>query len=359
MNKKTLSLLIALIIFTANTFSQDVEADTVKEITTERISIIGVGDMMLGTNYPEKSYLPPNDGKDILAPVAHILTNADITFGNLEGVLLTDKGNPKKCNDPKICYAFKSPDHYVKYFKEAGFDLVSIANNHIGDFGTPGTENTVRLLKEEEIYFAGLTSYPYTTFTKNGIKYGFCAFAPNFGTVSIHDYKNAQNIVAHLDSISDIVIVSFHGGAEGQAYNRITRKGETFIGENRGNPYEFARKVIDAGADIVFGHGPHVIRAIDLYKGRFIAYSLGNFATYARFNISGISGYAPIVKVYVDKTGKFIEAEVFSARQFGEGGPVIDENQNAFKEMKRLTKLDIPEAPFIFHDNGKITITDK
>ena len=359
MIKKTINLLLLLFVFIPYSFSQDFEEDTLTISKTDTISIIGVGDMMLGTNYPDKSYLPPNDGKDILSAVAHILRDADVTFGNLEGVLLTALGNPKKCNDPKICYAFKSPDHYVKHFKEAGFDVVSIANNHVGDFGTPGTENTVRLLQEEEIYYAGLTTYPYTTFTIDDVRYGFCAFAPNYGTVSIHDYKNAQRIVSLLDSISDIVIVSFHGGAEGQAHNRITRKGETFIGENRGNPYEFARKVIDAGADIVFGHGPHVIRAIDIYKDRFIAYSLGNFATYGRFNISGISGYAPIVKVYVDKTGKFLEAEVFSARQYGEGGPVLDENQSALKEIKRLTKLDIPEAGFNFRDDGKITVDKK
>ena len=145
----------------------------------DSISIIGVGDMMLGTNYPSKSYLPINDGKDILSPVKYILENADITFGNLEGVILSEGGTVKSCSNPSVCYAFRMPNHYVNYFKDAGFDILSVANNHVGDFGEEGRENTVKLLKEVDIKFAGLLKYPFTIFEKNGVKYGFCAFAPN------------------------------------------------------------------------------------------------------------------------------------------------------------------------------------
>jgi poly-gamma-glutamate capsule biosynthesis protein CapA/YwtB (metallophosphatase superfamily) len=318
------------------------------------IKVVGVGDLMIGTNFPSDKYLPPNDGKDILAPVHPILKGADLTFGNLEGVLLTGEGQVKKCSDPTKCYAFKSPDHYVNYYKEAGFDVLSVANNHVGDFGDVGRKNTVRLLNETGIHFAGLEDYPYTTFEKDGIRYGFCAFAPNTGTIKINDYQRAREIIQHLDSVSDIVIVSFHGGAEGAKYNRVTRKTEMFLGENRGNPHEFARMAIDAGADIVFGHGPHVVRAVDVYKDRFIAYSLGNFATYARFNLSGPNGLAPLLEVEVDEEGKFIQAKVYSAKQLGEGGPTLDETGAAFEEIKRLTKLDIPEAELEFLEGGMI-----
>lgn len=318
----------------------------------EGVTIIGVGDMMLGTNFPSDSYLPPNDGKDLLKEVTPILDSADLTFGNLEGVLLTGTAQSKKCSDPTKCYAFKSPDHYVNYFKDAGFDVLSIANNHVGDFGDTGRSNTVRLLEENEIHFAGLLNYPYSIFVKDSITYGFCAFAPNTGTVRITDYDTARAIVQHLDSLCDIVIVSFHGGAEGAKYNRITRKTEMFLGENRGNPYEFARVVIDAGADVVFGHGPHVVRAVDLYKGKFIAYSLGNFATYGRFNLRGPNGLAPIIQVEVDKEGNFIKGKIYSALQVGEGGPTLDPENAALKEIIRLTQLDIPEAGLVFNVDG-------
>ncbi|MDR2205599.1 MAG: CapA family protein [Flavobacteriaceae bacterium] len=318
----------------------------------DTVSIIGVGDIMLGTNYPSADYLPPNDGKDLLAPVKNILADATVTFGNLEGTLLTGNGTVKKCKNPNVCYAFKSPEHYADYIKDAGFDVVSIANNHVGDFGEIGRKNTVEILKSKEIAFAGLEEYPFATFEKDGIKFGFCAFAPNNGTIKITDYENAKKIVQHLDSICDIVIVSFHGGAEGSNYQHITRKNELFLGENRGNPYEFARVVIDAGADVVFGHGPHLTRAMDLYKDRFIAYSLGNFATYKQFNLKGSLGVAPIVKVFTDKNGKFLEAKITAIKQEGEGGPILDETGTAIREIQNLTKTDVPETDLTISDEG-------
>ncbi len=344
-----------LLILTLVSFIQ-LSSQTIKELPeqSDTVTIIGVGDIMMGTNYPSESYLPPNDGKDIFDPVKEILRDADLTFGNLEGVLLSGKGKVKKCNDPRYCYAFKSPDHYAAYLKEAGFDVVSIANNHARDFGKPGTENTRKLLTEQEIHFAGLLQDPYKIFTHNGIKYGFCAFAPNNGTVSINDYKNAREIVSHLDSLCNIVIVSFHGGGEGLKFRHLSKKREYYLNENRGNPYEFSRVVIDAGADIVFGHGPHVTRAIDLYKDRFISYSMGNFCTYGRFNLRGPKGHAPILKVSVNRNGEFLFAEIISTKQTGEGGPRPDKKNSVLKEIIELTKKDIPESELEIFDNGLV-----
>ncbi len=322
---------------------------------TRNITIIGVGDIMLGTNYPSVNHLPPNDGRDLLNPVKDILSSADLTFANLEGVILSGAGVPKKCSNPSTCFAFKSPDHYGAYLRDAGIDLVSLANNHVGDFGAPGKSNTVRVLEELGIKYAGLAEYPSVVFTKGDVRYGFCAFAPNNGTMQINDYKEAARIVKELKSKSDIVIVSFHGGAEGSDKTRVTRKTEHFLGENRGNPYEFARMVIDAGADIVFGHGPHVTRAIDIYKGRFIAYSLGNFCTYGRFNLSGNLGFAPIIKVTVNGQGEFVDAEITSVRQPGKGGPIIDDGHSALKEIIKLTNLDFPETELVLGQDGKVT----
>lgn len=319
-----------------------------------KINIIGVGDIMLGTNFPNEGYLPPHDGKFILKPVKEIIKEADIAFGNLEGVFLTEDGNVKKCSNPNVCYAFKMPDHYAAYLKEAGFDLLSIANNHVRDFGSPGTSNTMKTLRETGIYHAGLLECPYTTFKKGTITYGFAAFAPNIGTVSINDYAQARRIISHLDSISDIVIVSFHGGAEGPTKNHITREKEIFLGENRGNPYEFSRIAIDAGADVIFGHGPHVSRAIDLYKGRFIAYSMGNFATFGRFNLKGPNGISPIISIIVDNQGRFISGKIIATRQLGQGGPVLDAQNKAIEEIKTLTESDIPECLLKIQKNGTI-----
>lgn len=315
--------------------------------------VLGVGDMMLGTHFPKRSYLPPQDGKTLLEPVHSILQSADFTMGNLEGVLLSGKGKVKSCRDTQYCYAFKMPDHYGNYFKEAGFDALSLANNHTNDFGAEGKTNTRRILDSLNIAYAGLTETPYALIEMDSVKYGFCAFSPNRGTCSITDTAEAQAIVQHLDSLADVVIVSFHGGGEGFDFQNITDKTETYLGENRGNPYRFARAVIDAGADVVFGHGPHLPRAVDLYKGRFIAYSLGNFATYARFNLRGAKGYAPMAMIAVNKQGRFLEGRIVSALQRGEGGPKPDPEQRAYKEIRRLTEADFPNGPIRFEEDGR------
>jgi poly-gamma-glutamate capsule biosynthesis protein CapA/YwtB (metallophosphatase superfamily) len=235
--------------------------------------------------------------------------------------------------------------------KYAGFNLFSIANNHVSDLGEPGRLNTISILKEHDIRYAGQTSCPWDTLTVKGLLVGMTAFAPNKGCLNINDEKELQKIVKKLDSFCDIVIVSFHGGAEGQSHTHVPRKHEMFLGQDRGDVYAFARQAIDAGADVVLGHGPHITRAIDMYKGRFIAYSMGNFCTYEKFNIKGISGMAPIFELRVSSKGEFLEGKVVSTRQFGRGGPVIDEEQSVIEEIKRLTAEDVPEIDVKFNQN--------
>lgn len=322
-------------------------------------SIIGVGDIMMGTDFPNKSYLPPNnDCFPLFEPVKHILNDADVTFGNLEGCFLDEGKVVKKCKDTTICYAFKMPSKYAFCLAASGFDVVSLANNHVGDFGDPGRLNTIQMLDSVGINYGGLLSNPTSIFERNGIKIGFCAFSPNTGTLSITDIPTAKRIVTELKKQCDIVIASFHGGAEGADHRNVTKETEVFYGENRGNVYEFARHVIDAGADVVFGHGPHVTRSIDLYKGRFIAYSLGNFCTYSRFNLRGPNGFAPIIKVHVDKNGKFVKGEIISTMQVGQGGPLIDIDNQVIKEIIRLTSQDFPESLLVIENDGTIHLKD-
>lgn len=335
-----------------------VSKDTVAVIN-EMLSVIGVGDIMLGTHFPHKGYLPPNDNcNPLLAPVKHILTDADITFGNLEGSFLDEGKVVKKCRDSTKCYAFKMPEKYIDCLANTGFDVVSLANNHVGDFGDAGRIKTISLLDSVGISYGGLLGYPTSVFERNGKKIGFCAFSPNRGTCSINNIPVAKRIVSELKEKTDIVIVSFHGGAEGAKHRNITRETEIYYGEDRGNVYEFARHVIDAGADIVFGHGPHVTRAIDLYKDRFIAYSLGNFCTYGRFNLQGAKGFAPIIKVLIDKNGKFVQGQIFPIVQKGRGGAELDPQDRAIREVIRLTKSDFPESELAITSDGIIKIKE-
>ncbi|MCL2219205.1 MAG: CapA family protein [Chitinispirillia bacterium] len=327
----------------------------------DTLSFAGVGDILVGRNWPDATpVLPPEDGASVFKDAKDILRGVDVAFGNLEGVFLDSGGTPKQCSNPSMCHNFRMPERYVKHFVDAGFDLLNVANNHSGDFGDAGRKTTARVLQEAGIGFAGFVGTHETyVLEKGGIRYGLVGFAPNIGTVSIHDIPRAQQLVRELKAKSDIVIVSSHMGAEGAKHANITRKPETFVGENRGNPYEFARQMIDAGADIFFGHGPHVVRAMDLYKGKFIVYSLGNFATTTGMNINGTAGYAPIVTIRTDRHGNFIDGQIHSFIQSGVSGerrPFADPTGACIKEFKRLTEADIPEVGLTIGNDGKIRL---
>ncbi len=317
------------------------------------LTIIGTGDIMLGTSWPSESYLPP--GKDcspILRPVHHVLQSGDLLFGNLEGVFCSEGGTPKRCKDLTKCYVFRMPDHFLDCILEAGYDVLSVANNHVNDFGPAGRASTAAMLDSADVAYAGFATHPWTLFEKEGVTYGFAAFAPNRGTMDLLDYDRAAEITAILDSMADVVIISFHGGAEGKDHQHVLRGNEEYLGANRGNVYHFAHRVVDAGADVVFGHGPHVTRAVELYRDRLICYSLGNFATYRRFNLRGPNGIAPIVKVKVDSEGNFMQGEVISIYQPGEGGPMIDPAGRASAKLKALTEFDFPDQELVVDSDG-------
>ena len=357
-------IFLSVILFTGcniDTGKKTIEEKNDKTLTKEikdkdsLIAVIMVGDVMLGTNYPSSSSLPPDDGKFVLNDAGEYLKVADVTIGNLEGTLLDKGGTPKECINPENCVSFRMPEHYAGYLKEAGFDIMSVANNHSGDMGEIGRKSTMETLERYGIEFAGYSTNPITIFEKDGVKFGFTAFAPNTGTQSIHDLKKAAKTVKELKKKCDIVIVSFHGGGEGSSATRVNRKREFYLGEDRGNVYDFAHTVVDAGADIVFGHGPHVPRGIELYRKRIIAYSLGNFCTYGKFGLSGNLGLAPVFKVYIKQNGEFDKGRIFPFKQIKRGIPVFDENYSVIRLMTELSESDFPESDIIIDDEGGIT----
>ena len=309
---------------------------------------------MPGSNYPSDYSLPPDDGESLFDSVKSVSGSADINFANLEGTLLDSGGKPKKCNTPENCVSFRIPERYAGILKKAGFDLLSTANNHSNDMGEEGKISTVNTLNKYNINFAGYNDHPSAVFKRNGITFGFTAFAPNTGTQNLNDIPNAVRVVSDLKKKCDIVIVSFHGGAEGYSAQRVSGSKEFFLGEDRGNVYEFAHEVIDAGADIVIGHGPHVPRALELYNGKLIAYSLGNFCTYGKFSLSGPQGIAPLLKVFLDRKGNFVKGKIYSFKQVKRGIPVPDIEMNAVKIIKTLTEKDFPANPIKISDSGDI-----
>ncbi|NOG96650.1 MAG: CapA family protein [Ignavibacteriae bacterium] len=321
-----------------------------QNISSTSISVAAVGDIMMGTDYP-RNRLPANDGRDLMIEVEDILKSADITFGNLEGTLL-DGGEPEKeCRDTNTCYIFRTPTHYVNNLSNAGFDVLSLANNHAFDFGAIGYDTTAKLLDQKGIKHSGKLGGG-VKWRKNNLSIGFIAFAPNDGCNQILDLHTARKKVSKLNDSCDIVIVSFHGGAEGTDAMHIADSMEIYYNELRGNVIQFAHAVVQAGADLVIGHGPHVPRAMEIFNDRLIAYSLGNFCTYKGFSVSGAKGLAPILMANLNPKGKFLGGKITSARQVRPKGPVPDSSEEAFSLIKFLTETDFENSKIIFFDDG-------
>ncbi|MCL7960976.1 MAG: CapA family protein [marine benthic group bacterium] len=339
-------------------------AASATDTRAETIRIVAVGDIMMGTAFPDSTYLDPRivpgvSPADLIgADLVEVLRSGDVVFGNLEGALFDEGGESKRCRNMDACYAFRSPEWYAGLLAGMGFNLMSLANNHSGDFLEAGRATTIAALEEHGIAFGGLAQAGAITGTlelADGTRVGLAGFSPNKGTVSIHDLDGLGRLVSELDRTHDLVIVSFHGGAEGADRTHVTREPEEFYGERRGNVYEFAHAAVDAGADVVIGHGPHVPRAVEVYRDRFIAYSLGNFWTWARFNLRGPNGLAPVLDLEVDRQGRVTAARVVSARQTGLGSPRLDPGGRAARLIAELSREDFPEIELEFGADGRIS----
>jgi poly-gamma-glutamate synthesis protein (capsule biosynthesis protein) len=166
----------------------------------------------------------------------------------------------------------------------------------------------------------------------------------------------ARSIVAEAARSADIVVVSFHGGAEGEAASQVVDIAEEYFGEDRGNVLQFAHAVVEAGADLVLGHGPHVPRAVELYRGRLIAYSLGNFWTYGNISIKGTRGVMPLLRVAVANDGTFLSGQMISMRQRLPGIPEPDSENTAIRLIATLSRADFPSSPLTITEAGDLRV---
>jgi poly-gamma-glutamate capsule biosynthesis protein CapA/YwtB (metallophosphatase superfamily) len=317
------------------------------------LTVAAVGDIMLGTDYP-KNILPDDDGVGFLADVTPFLASADIAFGNLEGVLMDGGEAVKQCKDVSACHLFRTPTRYAQYLAAAGFDVMSLANNHAHDFGEEGRSAGMQALETVGIRHSGREG-DVASWEVAGLRVALIAFAPNIGAHMLNEYAHAAELVAELASRHDLVLVSFHGGAEGEDAAALPFAEETYHGEARGNVVTFAHAVIDAGADLVLGHGPHVPRALEYYRERLVAYSLGNFANYYGISVEGTKGLAPILVVELAADGRLIRGRIDSMIQIRPGGPRPDPAAGAFRMMRALTEQAFGAAEFRFSDGGEFT----
>lgn len=333
-------------------------SSTYKPGDSRLTDIVGAGDVMMGSI---SAGLNPaiRPGVDVAtlvgADLAGVFRHADVAFVNLEGPLYEgSEGTGKNCAQ---CFAFHGPTYYAGVLRSLGVDVVSLANNHSGDYGEAGRNSTMAALRQNGIAYGGLDRDDARTgemVLPNGKKVGFVAFAPNNGTLNINDLPRAAQIVRDLKKTHDLVMVSFHGGGEGWTYVHVRPGTETFVGENRGNVTAFAHTVIDAGADIVIGQGPHVPRAVEVYRGHLIAYSLGNFWTYSGVQTYAVSGMGPVLEAWVAPDGTIAGFVIHSTRQAGLGVPHLDPLDEAARYMLYLTRSDFPATAALLENHRNI-----
>ena len=312
------------------------------------VAIVATGDIVMGST----PNLPPDGGRTFFSDVETDLAG-DVVLGNLEGTLST--GGSSKCGSQSTdCFAFHTPPSYARLLTNAGFTVMNLANNHSMDYGPSGLDQTIHALESAGLRYTGRPDQ--ITVQKVGkIRVAVVGFAPYPWAASLTDIPAARRLVRAAAKVADVVVVTMHAGAEGSDHQHVHTGTETFLGENRGNPVRFAHAVVDAGADLVIGSGPHVLRGMEWYKGRLIAYSLGNFGGYKVFALGGPLSTSAILRVTLAGNGSFETGRIVPTRLVGAGVPALDPSEAAHGAIRTLSREDFGRRGVKVTTDGFIT----
>lgn len=363
------------------------------------VSLTFTGDINLGTATLPNG-VPPDDGRGLL-DAARPYLRGDLVIGNFEGVL-ADSGESAKCAPPPTprqiatrarragprrakkhpwqhrrsisageraaldtaavspapCFAFRTPTSLAPRVAEAGFTHLNLANNHADDYGVPA-----RLATEQLLGALGVATYgPLGSVAIDTVRRGDSATVVGlvgFATYPFaYDLLNVDRSRAVVDSLRplvDVLVVTFHGGTEGADAAHLVA-GPEFLGrEPRGDLRNWAHAVVDAGADVVVGHGPHVLRGLEFYRGRPIAYSMGNFLNYRGFALAGALGVTAVLQVELAGDGRFRRGRLVSMLQMPQRGPRPDSTAAALELVRQLSDADFGPTAARITDAGEIT----
>ncbi len=319
-----------------------------RKIPAGVVTIAATGDIVMGST----PNLPPDGGRSFFNGVESDLAG-DVVLGNLEGTLST--GGTSKCGAGSTnCYSFQTPPSYAAWLQKAGFTVMNLANNHAYDFGPSGQKQTLAALERQRLEHTGRPGE--IAYQQVGdIEVAVVGFAPYPWAQRLTDIPAARRLVKKAASRADVVIVTMHAGAEGVDHTHVRRGTETYLGENRGNVVVFSHAVVDAGADVVIGHGPHVLRGMEWYKGKLIAYSLGNFAGYKVFALGGPLSISGILRVTLRGDGKFESGTLVPTRLVGAGVPALDPAESAHGIVRTLSRQDFGGRGVKISANGNLS----
>ena len=312
-----------------------------------RVTIAATGDVALGRD----GALPSSGGATLFSSVGAELTG-DVVLGNLETALTT--GGESKCGaGGPNCFAFRAPPSYARALKDAGFTVLNLANNHSFDYGPEGEHDTGAALDRFGLSHTGRPG-EIARERVGRLRVAILGFAPYPWAQDLLDIPAAQRLVREADAAADVVVVTMHAGAEGAEHAHVVAGPEFYLGEPRGDVVAFAHGVVDAGADLVVGHGPHVLRGAEWYRGRLIAYSLGDFSGHQNFSVAGALGTSAILRVTLRPDGSWVRGKLVATRLVGSGAPVLDPARGAYGVVRSLSRDDFGSRAMRVAPTGRL-----
>jgi poly-gamma-glutamate capsule biosynthesis protein CapA/YwtB (metallophosphatase superfamily) len=302
------------------------------------VSLVWGGDVTLGSSYGR----PPDRGRPQLAGIAGVLRRADVAAVNYEGTF--GSGGPSKCAGGRSnCFAFQAPAANAGTLRWAGVDVVNQANNHAHDFGGTGMAQTHAALRRVGVRWTGAPGQ-VSVLRRGGARIAFVGFSTYPWSAPMSSDAAVRALVGAAARRARIVVAFLHAGAEGASRDHVPHGHEHAYGEDRGDSRHFARVAVDAGADLVLGSGPHVVRGLQLYRDRLIAYSLGNLTGWHNFGTGGNSALSALLRVEVDRNGALARGSLVSLRLDGAGVPHADPARGAERLMRSLSASDFGDT---------------
>jgi poly-gamma-glutamate capsule biosynthesis protein CapA/YwtB (metallophosphatase superfamily) len=238
-------------------------------------------------------------------------------------------------------------------YASAGFDVLNLANNHAFDYGAEGQRQTLEALDRVNLGHVGRPGQILIRRVR-GTEVALLGFAPYPWAAQLLDTPAAQRLVRRADRLADVVVVMIHAGAEGADRMHTPKGVESAYGESRGDSRAFSHAVVDAGADLVLGSGPHVLRGIERYRQRLIAYSLGNFLGHHTFERGGVLSLSGILRVRIDASGRPQAGRWVSIRLAGSGVPKHDSTGASARLVTGLSRDDFGGGGVAIDGRGRL-----
>jgi poly-gamma-glutamate synthesis protein (capsule biosynthesis protein) len=341
-HRRAVLILIAIAVWCANAIAQENPPST-------QLTFLAFGDVNFG-RFVGRKLLRGNPDYPF-ANVKDTLTTADFVFANLECAFSEKVRKPAdiKLNGLNLC----GPVAAAKSLQRANIKVVSTANNHAYDCGLAGIAETIQSLRREGVLFAGVSEDSVATFapaimTCKGLRVGFMAYTQFVnsetdswrGRIALFDEERARAEIDSLKQQADFVVASYHGGIE-------------FAERPSRAALQQMRALIDAGADLVLGHHPHVPQGIERYHGKLIFYSLGNFVFCQPQEYWAHRSFGAAVTLQKDDSAvKLTAVRLLPIRACKQPGLLTSAEEKS-EVIKRIQSLS---APGLVNDQGEVII---